>query len=182
MHLFHNALDFIYPFHYCCNFNGIPPIDLIDYYLMLTELGLADPTHPTDNTLPKGCLDLITDGCITGDDLMAWGALNSLKDGDHVCPWEVKQTSVAPVGGVERRLTAVGDPPLRLPKTDRPFCLMGKSSGLGNVLYGWDPNTTGLQYIEMMDQSHYSRLITDFRGNVYLILTVKFHTARQILG
>jgi predicted outer membrane repeat protein len=55
-------------------------VNVYDYLVLLAELGLFSPA-----TEGKGCLDLVTDGCINNDDLAAWGvdeALNKCPSGE----------------------------------------------------------------------------------------------------
>jgi len=43
-------------------------VNVYDYLVLLAEMGLSSPS-----AVGRGCLDLITDGCINADDLRAWG-------------------------------------------------------------------------------------------------------------
>ncbi len=69
----------------CGDYSGDGGLDVVDYCLLLTEMGLARPSRVPGATGSKNCLDLTRDGCVTLDDLLAWDAHESV--GESVCPW-----------------------------------------------------------------------------------------------
>jgi hypothetical protein len=63
---------------------GVPGIE--DYLLLLSEYGLANPGDPA---IAKGCLDLVNDGVININDLMAWSDEGNL----NICPDRTDSTA-----------------------------------------------------------------------------------------
>ncbi|MHC4623529.1 MAG: right-handed parallel beta-helix repeat-containing protein [Planctomycetota bacterium] len=91
-------------------------VNVYDYLVLLAELGLFSPT-----TVGKGCLDLVTDGCINSDDLAAWGvddALNKCPSGGGASASSMTSKTSAPALGFETQdasefgaLFILGKPP-----------------------------------------------------------------------
>ncbi|MHC4573806.1 MAG: hypothetical protein ACYS76_06695, partial [Planctomycetota bacterium] len=66
-------------------------VNVYDYLVLLAEFGLLGPA-----TAGKGCLDLVTDGCVNNEDLIAWGVdevLNKCPSGEGASVWDEPATT-----------------------------------------------------------------------------------------
>ncbi|MHC4647349.1 MAG: choice-of-anchor Q domain-containing protein, partial [Planctomycetota bacterium] len=138
-------------------------INIIDYLLLVSEVGLSSPS-----SADKGCLDLICDGVVNNDDLLVWDVVERL----HKCP--MVEGAAATVGA------AAGKPlgfDLEVPGADESASLvvLGKpqrsdvndSNTPENCLYRMDANGACLG--DSAVAAGNSRLVTDGLGNIYQI-------------
>jgi len=153
----------------CCDFDGITPVDVYDFYLLMAEIGLSHPSSVTDGSLHKGCLDLITDGCITIDDLMAMDAFDEGRS--NLCPWSdpsdskpiPADTSISAFRLEADDVSTLGR--LKVFGLPKNWKLGGNSS---RYLCTVDPDTAYAQKYDDRTKAS-GRLTVDGHGNVYQI-------------
>jgi hypothetical protein len=171
----------------CGDFDGYGEIDIIDYLLLLAELGLAGPA-----SVGKGCLDIVTDGCVNTDDLRAWGIEEVL----HLCPLQSD--------ALAQNETATGKALLSVPKlkeqgasASEPLLILGNPSNAGyelpsSYLYSIDAN--GICTGDALEPAcpnmpcveNNGRLVRDREGNIYQVNgnlgLVRQDTATVVVG
>ncbi|MEE9365283.1 MAG: leucine-rich repeat domain-containing protein [Dehalococcoidales bacterium] len=137
--------------------------DIEDYLLLLSEFGLSWPV-----SVNKGCLDLINDGVINVNDLMAWnieGMLNvcPTKSGDGLNDMSSNKAHVStksytgPKIGIFEPLVVFGKPAANANGADLvPEDYLYSAHADGTVIESATVGTSG-------------RLITDTNGQVYQI-------------
>jgi hypothetical protein len=140
------------------NIDFLNIVNIYDYLVLLSESGLCNPGH-----LGKGCLDLISDGCINNNDLLAWGTEELL----HACGGGGASSLGVSVAG-----KALPTAPRQAGETEPPLLIFGKPSSdngtevPGNYLYSVD--TAGVcTNVNQTDSA--GRLVADSDGCVYQI-------------
>ena len=152
----------------CCDFDGSGVVDMTDYHLLLAEFGLSNPINGWRGLLRKECLDIVIDGCVTIDDLLAWDVIGSLLP-KNVCPWVLVGNEPGEPVMVEAQGSAPGFRAYDADKSS-PLCLFGKpTTGRDSHLLGIDPNGPYVQDILDTFTEPRGRLIVDCQGNVYQI-------------
>ncbi|MHC4338166.1 MAG: dimerization/docking domain-containing protein, partial [Planctomycetota bacterium] len=163
-------------------------VDVYDYLVLLAEFGLVGPGAVG---VGKGCLDIVTDGVINTDDLLAWDTLRKL----HLCPsgegasaWcdaasyrrMIDDASLAGQG-LEGQSLGESAPLLIFGK----FATEGTAETPGSYLYSVDVNGTCVgDACEPYPASipgvlqNEGRLVTDCRGNIYHV-SIDFGLVRQ---
>jgi hypothetical protein len=171
----------------CGDFDGYGEIDIIDYLLLLAEFGLAGPA-----SVGKGCLDIVTDGCVNTDDLRAWGIDEVL----HLCP--VASSALA------KSKAATGKGLLSVPGLksqsafgSEPLLIFGNPSDSGYELpdgYLYSVDVNGTCTGEALEPAcptsscveNNGRLVRDGDGNIYQINgnlgLVRQDTASVVIG
>jgi hypothetical protein len=151
------------PAVYCLTICGDYNLDLkvlvVDYLILLAEFGLAPvPDH-------KKCLDIVTDGIINADDLMAWnvgGAKNR-------CILQGASASATDEGAIDEALSSIVQ--LKTQDTNEPESLLicgkppwGSGAYVPSYLYRIDGNT-----VDVTETESDGRLLTDRYSNIYQI-------------
>jgi hypothetical protein len=139
-------------------------INIVDYLLLLSEVGLSSPS-----SAGKGCLDLVCDGVVSNDDLLAWDVVEKL----HKCPLVEGASAASETGPTEQlgaNLEAQADVGqaaqlLILGKPRNDFA--SDSSTPASCLYSVDSDGTSPEV--MIEAGGNSRLVTDNLGNIYQI-------------
>jgi parallel beta-helix repeat protein len=151
----------------CGDFNIEEPfplniVNIYDYLVLLAEYGLSGP-----GSAGKGCLDLVTDGCVNNNDVLAWGVDELL----NRCPGS--GAFFAPGSNATRTAKlAPGVPANHGAAESEPLLICGKpATGLGaevpdNCLYS--VNTVGVCN-DISQTNGSGRLVTDGNGSVYQI-------------
>jgi hypothetical protein len=148
-------------------------VDVYDYLVLLAEFGLVSP-----GSIGKGCLDIVTDGVINTDDLMAWDIVRRL----HLCP-SGEGASASGAFAPDEAATGGVLPSIQTFETqsvaESALLIFGKAAtGAGveipnSYLYSVDVDGTCLgDAIEPVCPSppceqNEGRFVTDSRGNVY---------------
>lgn len=154
------------PMVYCLTICGDYDLDyhvlLYDYLVLLAEFGLTGPSG-----VGKGCLDLVPDGCIGPDDLIAWDISKVL----NKCGLEggFSASSETLVG---EKLTLSQQLGVQsIGKSELFIC--GKPSGIigGDVPnnYLYDVDSSGVSTGDVNETENDGRLITDSDGTIYQI-------------
>jgi hypothetical protein len=150
----------------CGNYNGITGVDIFDYFLLLAELGLSGP-----GGVGKGCLDLVTDGCVDTEDRLAWDIPELL----NKCPqgW---LSSGGVSGGIAARQASPSplEPEIESSVADESLIVFGQSLIAGGDTDGpsshlYDIDTTGTCLGTPASGAGTGRLVSDGRGNTYQI-------------
>ncbi|MHC4240199.1 MAG: hypothetical protein ACYSUC_10665, partial [Planctomycetota bacterium] len=138
-------------------------VNVTDYLVLLAEFGLTDPAG-----VGKGCLDLVTDGCVNNCDLMAWGideVLNKCPLGASASASAEGVSGESPLTTLDVGIQSAGEPPSLF------VCGMARS-GVGtyvpdSYLYGVDSN--GACVGDPNEVEGDGRVFVDGDGNVYQI-------------
>jgi hypothetical protein len=154
------------PMVYCLTICGDYDLDyhvlLYDYLVLLAEFGLTGPSG-----VGKGCLDLVPDGCIGPDDLMAWDiskVLNKcvLEGGSSASSETLIGEELA--SSQQLGMQSIGESEL---------LICGKPSGIigGDVPsnYLYDVDSSGVSTGDVNETENDGRLITDSNGTIYQI-------------
>jgi len=141
----------------CGDFNMEEPfplniVDIYDYLVLLAEFGLANP-----GSAGKACLDLISDGCVNNDDLLAWGTEELL----NACGGSTSSSS----------MSSAGVSPITFSGSE-PLLICGKpASGWGTSVpscWLYDVDTDGI-CTEATQTNSNGRIVADSDGNIYQI-------------
>jgi hypothetical protein len=140
-------------------------VNVSDYLVLLAEFGLTSPAG-----VGKGCLDLVTDGCVNNCDLMAWGIDEVL----NKCPLGASASASASAEAVSGK-SSLSTLDAGIESANEPVSLFvcGKArSGAGtyvpdSYLYGVDSN--GACVGAPNDVEGDGRAIVDGNGNIYQI-------------
>ncbi len=135
------------------NIDVFDVVDIYDYLVLLAEYGLCNP-----GGAGKGCLDLIGDGHVNNDDILAWGTDELL----HACGGGGGGASAARMPASEGQIASETEPLLICGK---PLSGSGKEVP-SNFLYSVD---TGGVCVDADQTNSAGRLVTDSDGVVYQI-------------
>jgi hypothetical protein len=146
----------------CGDYDRSWDVTLYDYLVLLAEFGLSGPSG-----VGKGCLDLVPDGCIGPDDLMAWDISKVL----NMC--------VFGEGLSASRETVIGKELASMPQLgmqnigESELLICGKPSGIigGNVPnnYLYDVDSSGVSTGDVNKTENDGRLIIGSDGIIYQI-------------
>ncbi|MBN1457102.1 MAG: hypothetical protein JW912_04545, partial [Sedimentisphaerales bacterium] len=130
-------------------------VDIYDYMVLLSEYGLSDPA-----SAGRACLDIVADGCINNDDLLAWDIDEAL----NLCGQSASSSTSAISLKFQTFQTA---------SVSEPLLICGKpSSGTGTQIPGsylYNADTDGVCASGSTSTNSDGRLITDGEGTIYQI-------------
>jgi hypothetical protein len=135
-------------------------VDVYDYLVLLAEFGLSSPA-----AVGKGCLDIVTDGCINTNDLLAWGIEDVLNKCPQASGLASDQTAIS------RTSPATQTVGTQNTGGSESLLLLGKPGGSGgglevpsSYLYSVDSNGTCAKDTNEIESD--GRLVTDTYGNI----------------
>jgi hypothetical protein len=152
----------------CGDYDGRGNIDIIDYLLLVAELGLS-PVSASD-----GCLDLVSDGIVNSSDLQAW----SITGGElNICPSSLSGNSASAVSALDGRvarqaLSSMSELGIQHVDESAALIVLGNSSNSGllepkSYFYGIDAN--GVCTADGNQAEGNNRIVADSNGDIYQI-------------
>lgn len=149
----------------CGDYDDNDWIEVSDYLLLLAEFGLSDP-----NSVGKGCLDMVPDGTVNIDDLLAWDTCAVL----NACPY----TSASTISGavVDNRILKPSMMGFESGDVEEfgPMLIFGKSNNVGSIFketadgYLYSVSSNGAGIMANLSARN-GRLVTDCIGNIYQV-------------
>ena len=142
----------------CRDFDGWGYVNMTDYLILLVEFGLSGPSSDDVNI---GCLDLVSDGVINTDDLLAWDMAGVL----NLCPPESGESASGNLS------LSMPDLWIQTAGESDPLIIFGKPNTSGLYVpdghrYSFDANGA---FVDTVINTEDGRLLTDGNGMLYQI-------------